>query len=86
MSQRILSGRTAELLIRTPEGIAFAQPLAGPLTRCLAWLVDAVLIGAAIVALSILLAVGGWLAPDVIQGVGTLAVFVVQIGFNALVT
>lgn len=84
MSQRFPTGRTAELLIRTPEGIAFAQPLAGPLTRCLAWLVDAVLIGAVITVLSILLAFGGLLAPDVIEGVGTLAVFVVQIGYGIL--
>ena len=32
--------KTNTLIIRTPEGIVFSQLLAGPVTRCLAWLVD----------------------------------------------
>jgi uncharacterized RDD family membrane protein YckC len=31
---------SSELRIRTPEGINFAYPLAGPVTRCMAWVVD----------------------------------------------
>jgi uncharacterized RDD family membrane protein YckC len=33
--------KTCELQIRTPEGIVFSQLLAGPVTRFLAWIVDA---------------------------------------------
>jgi uncharacterized RDD family membrane protein YckC len=33
--------RTHALIIRTPEGIAFSMELAGPVSRFLAWLVDA---------------------------------------------
>lgn len=43
--------RSAQLQIRTPEGIVFAQSLAGPMTRFLAWAVDML----AIVTLSTLL-------------------------------
>jgi uncharacterized RDD family membrane protein YckC len=37
--------RSAQLQIRTPEGIVFAQELAGPVTRFLAWCVDMLAIG-----------------------------------------
>ena len=35
-----MTGRPGTLEIRTPEGIAFALPLAGPVTRFLAWTID----------------------------------------------
>ena len=38
--------RTDALLIRTPEGIEFALPLAGPFTRMIAAMVDLAVIGA----------------------------------------
>ncbi len=34
-----------ELKIRTPEGVVFAYRLAGPITRCMAWMVDFIVIG-----------------------------------------
>lgn len=36
--------KSVELRIRTPEGITFAYPLAGPVTRCLAWAVDFIVV------------------------------------------
>ena len=30
----------SELKIETPEGIQFSYPLAGPISRCLAWILD----------------------------------------------
>src|SRR5687768_9217457 len=33
-----------ELRIRTPEGITFSYQLAGPVTRCLAWTVDLIVV------------------------------------------
>ena len=49
--------KTSTLLIRTPEGIVFAQLPAGPVSRFLAWVVDL----GCIVVINIILkkAVGG---------------------------
>jgi uncharacterized RDD family membrane protein YckC len=41
----------SELKIRTPEGIVFSYTLAGPITRCLAWVIDFLVIILTIVAL-----------------------------------
>jgi uncharacterized RDD family membrane protein YckC len=48
----------AELRIRTPEGITFAYQLAGPVTRCLAWIVDFFVIFALIIGTWFVM---GWL-------------------------
>ena len=45
--------KTATLQIRTPEGIVFSQPLAGPVTRFSAWAVD-------LLCISLLMTVLGW--------------------------
>ena len=37
--------RHGTLVIRTPEGVEFSQPLAGPVSRFAAWLVDCAIIG-----------------------------------------
>jgi uncharacterized RDD family membrane protein YckC len=37
-------GRTNKLMIRTPEGVVFSLHLAGPVTRCLAWMLDLVVV------------------------------------------
>lgn len=47
---------SAELRIRTPEGITFAYPLAGPVTRCMAWAID--LAAQLLIYVSISIAVG----------------------------
>ena len=72
----------AELRIRTPEGIVFAHRLAGPLSRCFAWLMDAVIV------LIISLGVGkgfGWLrivSEDIVGGLMIVAYFAVSTGYH----
>lgn len=74
--------RTASLRVRTPEGIVFSLPLAGPVARFLAFQVDLACIGA----------IGG-LASSVLGGIGLLsfdiagafiivAYFVITIGYG----
>ncbi len=61
-------GKTATLEIRTPEGVAFSLPLASPITRCLAWLIDGFVMLALIIGLSLavgLLAVAFVMVPVV---------------------
>ena len=73
--------KTNTLLIRTPEGIVFALPLAGPVTRFLAWAVDGAVVFAASYVLSLLLGLLSWIGPDVIQAVLVLFFFVLHFYF-----
>ncbi|MEQ2006590.1 MAG: RDD family protein [Limisphaerales bacterium] len=74
--------KTNTLLIRTPEGIVFSLPLAGPVSRFLAWAVDGAVVFAASYVLSLLLGLLSWIEPDVIQAVLILLFFVLQIGYG----
>ena len=73
--------KTHTLLIRTPEGIVFALPLAGPVTRFLAWLVDFFVLAAASVVVARLLALFSWLPEDFVQAGGILVFFILQTGY-----
>ena len=56
------------LQIRTPEGVVFAYRLAGPITRCLAWIVDAAVVFILFYAVAKLLAIGGISASGILAG------------------
>jgi uncharacterized RDD family membrane protein YckC len=74
--------KTSTLLIRTPEGIVFAQLLAGPVTRFLAWLVDALVVLALVAALSLGFALLAILSPDFAQALNFLGYFVLSVGYG----
>lgn len=74
--------KTNTLHIRTPEGIVFALPLAGPVTRFLAWAVDALAVGAASYVFALVLGLLSWISPDVVQAVLVLFFFVLQTGYG----
>jgi uncharacterized RDD family membrane protein YckC len=57
-------GHTTTLTLRTAEGIVFSQPLAGPVSRGLAWLIDACVIVCAFWALSLTSRLLSFLAAD----------------------
>ncbi len=71
-----------ELRIRTPEGIVFAYQLAGPVTRCLAWAVDFLILVVALLALSMGLGSFAALAPDLAGAFSALAFFVMMFGYG----
>lgn len=73
-----------QILIETPEGIRFALPLAGPFSRFLAWLIDALLIGTAISILSKLLQLVGVFSRDLMIGVTVVSSFVVATGYGMI--
>jgi uncharacterized RDD family membrane protein YckC len=75
------SGRAATLSISTPEGITFAQPLAGPLSRFLAWLIDFGIILAATSVLSNLTRALGGISPDFGRALGILIYFLLSVGY-----
>lgn len=68
--------------IRTPEGISFSYDLAGPVTRSLAWIIDALTIGVILLALLIVNAALVWINPDLVQAFSTLGYFAVSIGYG----
>jgi uncharacterized RDD family membrane protein YckC len=74
----------SELRIRTPEGITFAYRLAGPVTRCLAWAVDVVVVMVLSALTSGALILFWAIDPDFAQGLGVVAYFVISIGYGVL--
>ncbi|HTI68524.1 MAG TPA: RDD family protein [Candidatus Limnocylindria bacterium] len=74
--------RVAALSIRTPEGIVFSQPLAGPVSRFLAWAVDAACVAVAVSILSSFMTVVGFLSPNIATALGVLGYFVISIGYG----
>ncbi|MBI4325016.1 MAG: RDD family protein [Chloroflexi bacterium] len=76
------SGKTNTLLITTPEGIAFSLLLAGPVTRCLAWLVDLSCIVGASILIGFLLSFLRWISLDLGRAVSVLAYFILQVGYG----
>lgn len=77
-----MTSRANTLLIRTPEGIVFSQLLAGPVTRCLAWLIDMVVILAIAMGLVLVSSLLGLVSEDFAQALATLLFFVTSIGYS----
>ena len=74
--------RTNALVIQTPEGISFPLLLASPVTRSLAWIIDAACIGILSSVGTLLLGLLGWINADIVAGIGILFYFVVSIGYG----
>ncbi len=74
--------KTSALLIRTPEGIVFAQELAGPIARFLAWLVDQACIIASTQVLGVALRAVGLLSPSLAQTFFILTYFILSLGYG----
>jgi uncharacterized RDD family membrane protein YckC len=74
--------KTCELQIRTPEGIVFSQLLAGPVTRFLAWIVDAFCVIVISGFLSKLAFILTLLDPGSAIAFQTLAYFFLSIGYG----
>jgi uncharacterized RDD family membrane protein YckC len=76
--------KTNRLILNTPEGITFSLLLAGPVTRFLAWLIDAACVSVILLALQTGLALLKVLSLDLAQAVATIGYFVVSIGYGLL--
>lgn len=74
--------REEALALRTPEGVTFHLPLAGPAARILAWLVDVACLAAAGMVLGGVAGALRWLAPDATVAFATVAYFVLQTGYG----
>jgi len=74
--------KSATLQIRTPEGIVFAQQLAGPVTRFLAWAVDLMCILAMVMAMSYGMILLLWISPGFGAAFSTIGYFGISIGYG----
>jgi uncharacterized RDD family membrane protein YckC len=74
--------RTNTLHIQTPEGITFALPLAGPVARFLAWIIDFACIFAIMVAINMGIQFTMIVSPDFAQAAAMISYFVVSIGYG----
>ena len=74
--------RTAELQIRTPEGIVFSQLLAGPVTRCIAWLLDLFCVMVLVQFMAWLSLLLGMLSSNLAIAFYTLGYFILSIGYS----
>ncbi len=74
--------RTNALQIRTPEGVLFSQLLAGPVVRCLAWLVDLACITAILIGLRVVMMLLFILSPGLGAALVTLVYFALSIGYG----
>jgi uncharacterized RDD family membrane protein YckC len=70
------------LVIRTPEGIVFAQSLAGPVTRFFAWVIDLMLMIAFLYVLNQLMNWVRLISPDIATSVNTAGFFVINVGYG----
>jgi uncharacterized RDD family membrane protein YckC len=76
--------RRNSFTIRTPEGISFTQPLAGPVTRFLAVSIDLAAIVVISGTLSQVLLLMAVINPDVALAFTTICYFVVSVGYSIL--
>ena len=80
----MLEERTNTLLIRTPEGVVFPLPLAGPVTRFFAWSIDLACISVATMMLTYLLSPLMFIVPDFTFATLALLYFALSIGYGIL--
>jgi len=74
--------KTSALLIRTPEGIVFSQLLAGPVTRFLAWVIDAACITGMVMVMGMVFRIFSLISADIAGAASALGYFVISIGYG----
>jgi uncharacterized RDD family membrane protein YckC len=74
--------RQSSLAIETPEGVVFRYELATPVTRVLAWSVDAAAIGVLSTMGAKLSQVAGAVSPDFAGALGVILYFVISVGYG----
>ena len=76
--------RTNTVYIKTPEGITFALPLAGPVARFLAWVIDFACVFVIMMALNMGIQITLMVSFDFALGAAILSYFLVPISYGIL--
>jgi uncharacterized RDD family membrane protein YckC len=74
--------RQSELAIETPEGVRFSYELATPVSRALAWVVDAMAIGGASFMAAKGARAAGLLSPDLANALGVILYFAISMAYG----
>lgn len=74
--------RTNLLVLRTPEGITFSLPLASPVSRFLAWIVDEACIFAAAGLVRQIASMAGPLSPGLVRASLVIGYFAISVGYG----
>jgi uncharacterized RDD family membrane protein YckC len=77
----VAAAGVGQLAIRTAEGIIFTLTLAGPISRCLAWIVDALCVTAIAKLTNVLLSPLGLFSEDFSQAAMIILFFVLNMGY-----
>jgi len=77
-----VTSRTATLDIRTPEGIVFSLPLAGPMLRFIGFVLDTSTVNVITQVLVTLALVFIMVSPDIVIALRILLPFIVQVGYG----
>ncbi|MBT3374350.1 MAG: RDD family protein [Lentisphaerae bacterium] len=72
------------LTIRTPEGVTFSLAIASPISRFLAWVLDALCIALTSTVITSLIVVFSILNADLFRAAGLLVYFLVSIGYSMI--
>jgi uncharacterized RDD family membrane protein YckC len=73
--------RQSELIIETPEGVAFSYQLATPVSRALAWAVDAAVLGVVASIIGTVVASFKVISEDLAAGLTVLLYFATSVGY-----
>lgn len=73
---------TNRVTIETPEGIRFSYALATPISRCLAWLIDAALILTLLTLLQCLIGFLSLVSQDLAMALAVLLYFALSLGYG----
>lgn len=74
--------RVNRVRVRTPEGVVFTFPLAGPVVRCIAWVIDSVAISTATSIVGMVLMWFAIISLDLTVAAVTVLFFVLSTGYN----
>jgi len=69
------------VILRTPEGVAFALLPAGTIARFAAWAVDLAVVSVVLIAAQMVLTVSALVSPDAGKAAGIIAFFAVSLGY-----
>jgi uncharacterized RDD family membrane protein YckC len=72
------------LTIQTPEGVSFHLPLAGPVSRSLAWMLDACCVLVAYQAANVLISLMGIISSDISLAFATVTFFIIRTGYGII--
>ncbi len=70
------------LTLTTPEGISFSFPLAGPVIRMFAWLIDIIVIVGILSIIGTVLSLAGFLGSDFLNAIFLIVFFAISFGYG----